>query len=430
MNYFTNSNDFLNILIFREQWTAHTCNPSVVEEKQEIRAEQEKKKKKKKKKQKLGKNETPISEQRVYRPEDFEPEKKRVLLSEPSVSIFAHKAILAASSKFFSRVFHIADKQLGVTERDFLSETALSQGHIRGILECSTNSKGITTITLSEEIYSRPFRQFIEFLYSGLSQSITKQDAPQVANLARLFENEHLLTACNNILEDNEWLNPSIGTWLNDETGAILARLFLNKPEFSDLEFLVSTSKKNAKSTKILANQAIISARCPTLAESLDAGNHEGLGSLPVSGNVNTFQEFVQYLYADHCGITPDNQVELIEIAAKFGVPRLISLCELYISKTIETATFQGIENASIDVIGLLHVANAAGADQLRAFCLHFISTNYGPMKKRAEWKTLSKADLQHIEEHKWPPQSYLDAVADYEQQMRALGNDDKCSIM
>ncbi len=47
------------------------------------------------------------------------------------------------------------------------------------------------------------------------------------------------------------------------------------------------------------------------------------------------------------------------------GLPRLVTLCELYITKEVETATSDGIEKADIDVVGLLHLAEQHNADQL-----------------------------------------------------------------
>ena len=42
-----------------------------------------------------------------------------------------------------------------------------------------------------------------------------------------------------NIKKDEEYLNPSIGTYLNDLSGQRLKEIFLNKPTFSDVQFEV-----------------------------------------------------------------------------------------------------------------------------------------------------------------------------------------------
>lgn len=70
---------------------------------------------------------------------------------------------------------------------------------------------------------------------------------------AKLYECEHLVTICENIINDMPELNPSIGiiskvkataelmnslgTWLNDEMGERAKKLFLNKELLSDVKF-------------------------------------------------------------------------------------------------------------------------------------------------------------------------------------------------
>jgi hypothetical protein len=49
----------------------------------------------------------------------------------------------------------------------------------------------------------------------------------------------------------------------------------------------------------------------------------------------------------------------------------------------IQAATKDEITKANIDVIELLLAAQQHNAQQLAKFCLHFIATNYGPMKQR-----------------------------------------------
>jgi hypothetical protein len=107
-----------------------------------------------------------------------------------------------------------------------------------------------------------------------------------------------------------------------------------------------------------------------------------------------------------------------------------MTLCELYISKMVEKATTDNIERAEIDVIGLLLESQTQNAGQLAAFCLHFISSNYQPFKKREEFAMLKDENLKHVEEHQWPPISYLKDLETYEKEMKAFNKSDKCNIM
>ena len=102
-----------------------------------------------------------------------------------------------------------------------------------------------------------------------------------------------------------------------------------------------------------------------------------------------------------------DKVVALLQMAAAFRLPRLVTLCELRISKLIDVAVANGIQKADVDVVGLLNMANTYNAVQLATFCRFFVSSNYGPMSKRSEFASLSEADRAYVEEHQWPPKVY-----------------------
>ena len=119
-------------------------------------------------------------------------------------------------------------------------------------------------------------------------------------------------------------------------------------------------------------------------------------------------------------------------------------------SKEIDRRVANNIEKADVDVVGILLTAQRLGANQLSTFCLHFISTNFTPMQKRAEWRQLGvqrafcacrmsnvtydgtlasrdslsfflplsflqPANLDHVTRHQWPPLSYLQDVEAYQ---------------
>ena len=85
---------------------------------------------------------------------------------------------------------------------------------------------------------------------------------------------------------------------------------------------------------------------------------------------------FIEYLYTSHIDINESNALLLVEFGNKFGLTRIISLCEIFLAKWVERETTIGIEKADIDIIGLLHFSQIHNANQLTKFCLHFISTN------------------------------------------------------
>ena len=61
----------------------------------------------------------------------------------------------------------------------------------------------------------------------------------ELDRVAGIFKLSQLQTICTNILTEQEFLNPSIGTFLNDQTGANMKKMFFNQPEIADVKFLV-----------------------------------------------------------------------------------------------------------------------------------------------------------------------------------------------
>ena len=60
---------------------------------------------------------------------------------------------------------------------------------------------------------------------------------------------------------------------------------------------------------------------------------------------------FLEYLYTDHCSIDEGDSVGILELSNEYMVPRLTSLCELYIQNEVDRATSESLPLADIDVI-------------------------------------------------------------------------------
>jgi len=143
------------------------------------------------------------------------------------------------------------------------------------------------------------------------------------------------------------------------------------------------------------------------------------------------FSAFLKFIYSDHAPILEcKDSVGILDLANLFGLSRLITLCELYITKQVEVATTTDITKANIDVVGLLLSSQKHNAHQLEKFCFHFISSNYQPMKKKAEWCKLKGTNLKYVEENQWPPKSYLDELEAYEKASGKGGAEEKCLVM
>ena len=68
--------------------------------------------------------------------------------------------------------------------------------------------------------------------------------------------------------------------------------------------------------------------------------------------SLENFLALLEYLYTDHAPIEEGDSVGILELSNKYVLPRLMALCELYISKEVERATAESITQADVDVVG------------------------------------------------------------------------------
>jgi len=335
--------------------------------------------------------------------------------------ILAHRVILCSASQVFRRIFGIT---LSTDPAPFKIED-INEGRVRGVRSISitpteknedgTKSTGeLVEISMESSISRRIFYRFIEFLYTGILHCVDKNDQiKETMELGEIFEFKFLNNACKNVLSGAEDLNPSIGTYLNDTLGETSKELFFGKQVFSDLQF-------NVEGRVIYAHKALIHSRSSFVNALIGRNFAERSGRVDMSADVTyeCFMSVLEYLYTAHAPIEDHDSIGILVLANRFDLKRLVSLCELYISKEIEKATTIGIFRSELDIIGLLVCAQNHNAAQLTKFCLHFIASNFQPMSRRKEYATLDQSTKRYLEENQWPPISYLTAVQRYESDM------------
>ena len=68
---------------------------------------------------------------------------------------------------------------------------------------------------------------------------VSEEELDLLIQASRTFELPQLETICVNQRNEEEFLNPSIGTYLNDETGVKMKDMFFNNQEHADISFKV-----------------------------------------------------------------------------------------------------------------------------------------------------------------------------------------------
>ena len=72
--------------------------------------------------------------------------------------------------------------------------------------------------------------------------------------------------------------------------------------------------------------------------------------------SLEAFLAFLEYLYTDHAPIEEGDSIGILELSNRYVMPRLMTMCELYISKEVERVTAASIAQAEVDVIGQLGI--------------------------------------------------------------------------
>jgi len=73
-----------------------------------------------------------------------------------------------------------------------------------------------------------------------------------------------------------------------------------------------------------------------------------------------TFLAILEYIYTDHAPIEETDPLELLVLADRYNIQRLVNLCELYITKMVDRHCTQGIERSDVNVIGILNLCNVS----------------------------------------------------------------------
>ena len=185
-------------------------------------------------------------------------------------TVEAHKIVLTSASSIFKNIFldkvtpshetygEIFEEISWVCKRDNSCPNLIHmKEHCQGV--------GKTVIRLHESILKRVFMELLTFLYTG-SPDISKDEdinfVKEIQSLAIKFQLSWLAEYCSNILEGESYLNPSIGTWINDNTGNAAKKLFLNKSLQADVKFRVEGSV-------VYGHRVILKARSEVMAAML-----------------------------------------------------------------------------------------------------------------------------------------------------------------
>ncbi|KAM7104074.1 rho-related BTB domain-containing protein 1 isoform 4-T5 [Ciconia maguari] len=242
-----------------------------------------------------------------------------------------------------------------------------------------------------------------KFLYTGQLDE-NEKDLTRLAQIAEILEVFDLRMMVENITNKEAFMNQEI-TKAFHVRKANRIKECLCKGTFSDVTFKLDDGTINA-------HKPLLICSCEWMSAMFGGSFIESSNSEVVLPNINktSMQAVLDYLYTKQLSSSQElDTLELIALANRFCLPHLVALAEQHAVQELTKASMSGI---AIDgeVLSYLELAQFHNANQLAAWCLHYICTNYNSVcsKFRKEIKAKSSDNQEYFERHRWPPVWYL----------------------
>ncbi|KAL4640111.1 rho-related BTB domain-containing protein 1 [Arapaima gigas] len=262
----------------------------------------------------------------------------------------------------------------------------------------------ITVVKMDYSIQLGPFSTVLRFLYTGELDEQEK-DLMKVAQIAEILEVFDLRMMVENIMNKEGFMNQEI-TKAFHVRKANRIKECLVKDTFTDVTFRLDDGTINA-------HKPLLITSCDWMAalfggSFMESSNNEV--SFPSTSRV-CMQAVLEYLYTSQLSPIADlDPMELIALANRLCLPRLVALTEQYVVNELMKASKDG-QDIDGEVLTYLEIAQFHNANQLAAWCLHHICTHYNSIcaNYRKEIKSKLPAETQeYFEKHRWPPVWYL----------------------
>ncbi|KAH1168249.1 rho-related BTB domain-containing protein 1 isoform X1 [Mauremys mutica] len=261
----------------------------------------------------------------------------------------------------------------------------------------------VTVVKMDSSVQPGPFKTVLQFLYAGqLDES--EKDLTRLAQIAEILEVFDLRMMVENIMNKEAFMNQEI-TKAFHVRKANRIKECLCKGTFSDVTFKLDDGSINA-------HKPLLICSCEWMSAMFGGSFVESSNSEVVLPNINktSMQAVLDYLYTKQLSSSQElDMLELIALANRFCLPHLVALAEQHAVQELTKASGNGI-GIDGEVLSYLELAQFHNANQLAAWCLHYICTNYNSVcsKFRKEIKAKSPDNQEYFERLRWPPVWYL----------------------
>lgn len=297
-----------------------------------------------------------------------------------------------------------------------------------------------TVVTLAKGITPDAMRSCLRFLYTGYLDFNTCLNLTEVLEAAELFDIPELQILCKTVVQsleqtfDQELCSPvqlliSSGQHNKEFLSVELHQKFmqrmrnrmkevcLNQGLFSDVYFQLEDGL-------CCAHKPILMARCDMMAAMFRGDFRESSAKVVHFPGVTKccFQQLLVYLYTDELDISlsPTNCLELLELANRLCLPRLVGLIEQQVISDLVKLSNAG-HDATEHALRLLEPCQMHNADQLADWCLYHIAINYNDICRKTPklLRNLHPENQAYLNRNRWPPVWYLKEYDYYERCVR-----------
>ncbi|KAL2078410.1 hypothetical protein ACEWY4_026095 [Coilia grayii] len=278
----------------------------------------------------------------------------------------------------------------------------------------------MTVVKMDCSIQLGPFSAVLRFLYTGELDE-NEPDLMKVAQIAEILEVFDLRMMVENIMNKEGFMNQEI-TKAFHVRKANRIKECLTKDKFTDVVFRLDDGTINA-------HKPLLISSCDWMAalfggSFMESSNNEV--SIPNTSRA-CMQAVLEYLYTNQLSPMADlDPMELIALANRLCLPRLIALTEQYAVNELVKAFREG-QDIDGEVLTYLELAQFHNANQLAAWCLHHICTHYNSVcaNYRKEIRSKSLENQEYFEKHRWPPVWYLKEEDHYQRMKKEREKED-----
>uniref|UniRef100_A0A803W0S6 Rho-related BTB domain-containing protein 1 n=1 Tax=Ficedula albicollis TaxID=59894 RepID=A0A803W0S6_FICAL len=332
--------------------------------------------------------------------------------------IFAHKIYLATSSSKFYDLFLMECEGSPYLDETQCNRENTNTDVLTSHLETNSNSDEASLKSSDVKIPPPESSESLSMLepesgeINSAARSLSswgqldenEKDLTRLAQIAEILEVFDLRMMVENIMNKEAFMNQEI-TKAFHVRKANRIKECLCKGTFSDVTFKLDDGS-------IKAHKPLLICSCEWMSAMFGGSFIESSNSEVVLPNINktSMQAVLDYLYTKQLSSSQElDTLELIALANRFCLPHLIALAEQHAVQELTKASMSGV---AIDgeVLSYLELAQFHNANQLAAWCLHYICTNYNSVcsKFRKEIKAKSSDNQEYFERHRWPPVWYL----------------------